>query len=176
MRRRTLIAMAVALTIGACSRGASVGATQGSADSSDTGSVAASPQPALGMPNVPVDTSLAAVSLSNPPVGAKEALSMCVRSEDLSKVAGMAQLPANQVHRFTLTNGNEPELQTDKLVWAIQMKGSFASRTGVGIIDPLCVVIDGISHRYVPYGGVDGKFVPPADFVAATAALPSLAP
>jgi hypothetical protein len=128
------------------------------------------------MPIVPVDTSLTAVSLSNPPAGAKEALAMCVRPEDLDKVAGMAQLPAKEVRRFTLTNGNEPELQTDKLVWAIQMKGSSASRTGVDVIDPLCVVIDGISHKYVPYGGVDGKFVPPADFVPATAALPPLAP
>ena len=104
------------------------------------------------------------------------ALDQCVRAEDRGKIVGMAQLPARDVHRFTYTNGNEPELQTDELVWAIQMEGQFLSRRGGQTIDPLCVVIDGAPITYAPYGQVGETFEPPSDFAPPIAALPTLAP
>jgi hypothetical protein len=103
-------------------------------------------------------------------------LDQCVRAEDRDKILGMAQLPARDVHRFSYTNGNEPELQTDTLVWAIQLKGAFPARRGGDVIDPLCVVVAGVPYMYAPYGSVGETFVPPADFVPPVAALPSLAP
>ena len=185
MWRRALVVMLAALTIEACS--ASPGVASGPAEPA----TARPAQPALGMPDVPVDPTLKAVSRTNPPADAKEALNLCVREGELDNVVGMAQLPARDVHRFSLTNGKEPELQTDTLVWAIQFKGTFFSRGGADVIDPLCVVIDltaahggyvagtssiGTAIHYVPYGRVGETFTPPKDFVPAVAALPPLAP
>jgi hypothetical protein len=142
------------------------------------------PQALIGLPSVPVDTSLDAVSRSNPSAGAKEAMDLCVGPENLDQVVGMAQLPGNQVHRFTLTNGREPELQSDALVWAIQSKGLLPARSGTWI-DPLCVVVQAVPpafplgatpYHFLPYGTLGEFFSPPPDFIWPEAALPSLAP
>jgi hypothetical protein len=135
----------------------------------------ASATPPTGFPGLPIDPALAAVSLSNPPAGAAEALDLCVSPGVEDEVAGMAQLPASEVHRFTLTNGKEPELQTDSLVWAIQLEGLIPSRFG-RLIDPLCVVIDGVRVTYEPYGSEGQQVVTLPGFVEPTSALPPLEP
>ena len=128
-----------------------------------------------GLPDVPVDSTLEAVSKTNPDADAAAALDQCVRPGDIDKVVGMAHIPARDVHRFTLTNGKEPELETDALVWAIQLKGGIHSSFGV-MLDPLCVVLRGEPIQFVPYGLVGEPFAVPEGFVEAVAALPSLAP
>lgn len=90
-------------------------------------------------------------------------------------VAGMAQLPARDVRRFMLTNGNEPELQTDALVWAIQYDGVIPGRRG-DTIDPLCVLVGAETYIYAPYGVEGQPFSPPPDFTGPAAALPPLEP
>ena len=171
MLRRFLAAATAVVLLAACTRTGG-----GAPEATETANPTIAATPGMGIPNVPVDPSLQPVSLSNPPPGAMAALAICVRPEDMGKVAGMAQLPANQLHRFMLTNGNEPELKTDTLVWAIQMKGLFPSRAVADIIDPLCVIVNGIPSRYAPYGAASRPFTPPADFVGPEAALPPLEP
>jgi hypothetical protein len=148
--------------------------------SGDGGAPEACPTPPLTTPDrlptdLPVDSSLAAVSLSNPSPEASAALSRCVRRSDWDKIAGMAQLPARDLHRFTYTNGHEPELQTDALVWAIQLRGDNDDTVGIAL-DPLCVVIDGIAWTYPPWGMAGEHYVAPSSFVLPGAALPSPAP
>lgn len=143
------------------------------------------PQTLIRLPDVPVDTSLEAVSRTSLTASAKVALNLCVAPANLDQVVGMARLPANQVHRFTLTNGREPELQTDALVWAIQLKGLLPERASDAWIDPLCVVVQAVPpafplgatrYQFLPYGTLGEFFSPPRDFVWPEAALPSLAP
>jgi hypothetical protein len=149
----------------------------GVAPASGPASTASQPQAVSeGMPDVPVDSTLQAVSKSAPSGDAAKAMELCLREGELDQVTGMAQLPARDVHRFMLTNGKEPELQKESLAWAIQLKGHFWTRRGYEIIDPLCVVVDGTPLRYAPYGHVGEKFVPPSDFLPPEAALPPLAP
>ncbi len=154
-------------------------ASGGVAPASGPVSTASQPQAGAvgeGMPDVPVDPTLDAVSKSAPSNDAAKAMGLCLREGELDQVTGMAELPARDVHRFTLTNGKEPELQKESLAWAIQLKGHFWTRRGDEVIDPLCVVVDGIPLHYAPYGHVGERFVPPSDFLPPEAALPSLAP
>jgi hypothetical protein len=134
--------------------------------------------PAMGLPEgLPIDQTLEPVSRSRPTREAKAVLDMCVPSGDLDAVAGMALLPARDVHRYMLSNGNEPELRgSSLLVWAVQLDGTFLRRRGT-VIDPLCVATpNGVWGVFAPYGHVGEPFTPPADFVPPSMALPPLAP
>ncbi len=124
---------------------------------------------------LPVDPNLSAVSLANPSAEAKAAMDLCVRAGDT--VAGMAYLDsARDVRKYMLTNGNEPELQTDKPAWIIQFSGAWTFRNWTAY-NPVCVVVDGVRMIFAPYGtAADGPaWSPPADFVWPTVALPPLA-
>ena len=131
------------------------------------------PQPsnATGFRGLPVDPSLTPVSLADP--GVSTALSACGWRDQWSKVAGMARLPANEVHRFMLTNGREPELQTDEQVWAIQFQGGVLARTAI-LVDPMCVVIRGAPVIIAPYGNQGASFSPLPGFLWPQVALPPL--
>ncbi len=130
--------------------------------------------PRTGFRGLPVDTTLTPVSLGNPPNDAERAMALCVRGLE-DRVAGMAKLPAREVHRFMLTNGNEPELQTDAAVWAVQYEGAIPGRRG-NPIDALCVAVGTDRYLYAPYGVADAPFSAPPDFVPPTAALPPIDP
>jgi hypothetical protein len=134
---------------------------------------------ATGFRGLPIDTSLEAVSPDDPEVAA--ALNLCVRPDQRPLIVGMARLPANEIHRFMLTNGNEPELAADELAWAIQLQGHvlISTRAPAGnivVINPLCVVIGGTPTTYAPYGQEGTPFSPPPDFVWPAVALPPLLP
>ena len=83
-------------------------------------------------------------------------------------------LPATELHRYTLTNGKEPELANAGLIWAIQLEGHIPMRVGTAI-DPLCVVINGERTIYVPYGLEGEPFSNPYNFEWPQWALPPLA-
>jgi hypothetical protein len=143
----------------------------------------ASPSPsarvATGFRGLPIDKSLTAVSPDDPAVAV--ALDLCVRADQRSLVVGMARMPAREVHRFMLSNGKEPELATDELIWAIQLQGDvlISTRAPSGstlVVDPLCVVIAGRGLTYAPYGHEGTPFSPPPDFVWPEVALPPLLP
>jgi hypothetical protein len=140
---------------------------------SPSASAAPSPAAVLGFRGLPVDPSLKPVSASDPAAAA--ALHLCVRLDQFPLVAGMAHLPGRDVHRFMLTNGNEPELATDELVWAIQLQGPIQERQFT-VIDPLCVVVGAEAFHYVPYGVQGEAFSPPPGFVEPEVALPPLLP
>ena len=169
MRRLLLAFTAVSVGLTACT-------TTGAARTDGTPVSSSAISAELGMPNVPVDTSLEPISRSTPSQAAAAALALCVREGEIHLVSGMAQLPAREVHRFMLTNGKEPELQDDALVFAVQFKGAIPERYGA-MIDPLCVVFeDGTRFYYMPYGTQEKPSKVPSDFTAATVALPPLAP
>lgn len=166
-----LLVICMALISAAC--GSSAGAPLGSVETSAAPSTGAK----LSFPaDLPVDPSLTPVSRSSPTLDAKAAIALCLGDSSLDQVAGMAQLPGNEVRRFMFTNGKEPSLQTDDLVWAIQLKTSLTVLVGPPVVDPLCVVIGGTRTFYAPYGTVAGAFSPPPDFVWPISALPPLAP
>jgi hypothetical protein len=130
------------------------------------------------LPNVPVDTTLAAVSLGEVDGDAQTAFDLCVSADDRSKVAGMAKMSARSVRRYTRTNGNEPELQDETSVWVVQLRGAVTYRSGV-VLNPLCVVKAGQPIIYAPYGGLTREgavWTPQPDFPGPELALPSLAP
>jgi hypothetical protein len=127
-------------------------------------------------PGLPVDLSLTPVSRSQPGDEAAAVLARCLADGNLDAVAGMAQLPGNRVREFMLTNGKEPELQSDQLVWAVQLQGPIAAIVGPDIFDPLCVVIGDQRLMFAPYAVADGSFTPPPDFIWPRLALPPLAP
>jgi hypothetical protein len=171
---RGLIAfVSLAVAFAAC---AAPGAGQGP-ESRASRAAAAVAMPDL--PDVPIDRTLTPVSRSNPSEEAKAALDRCVKPEEMSLVVGMARLPsARDVRRYTLTNGNEPELQDEVPVWAVQLKGEVWYRFGT-VFHPLCVVKNGEALLFAPYGGrhQDGSvWYPPADFTPPILALPPLAP
>ena len=171
MRSRLLLAcVVVPLTLSGCSH-------PGAATRLATAAGLASPvSPELGMPDVPVDSSLTPISRSAPAKAASAALNLCVREGEMDLVSGMAELPASEVHRFMLTNGKEPELQGDTPVFAVQFKGPVPERYGT-MIDPLCVVFeDGTRFYYMPYGLEGQPSKAPPDFKAATSALPPFSP
>lgn len=130
-----------------------------------------------GLPiDLPIDQTLIGVSRSNPAPAAQSAMDACLRSGEIDAVIGMAQLPAREVRRFMLTNGNEPELQGEQLVWAVQLKGDISYR-GRAITDPLCVVLaNGRPVIFAPYGQAGERFTPPEGFIQPTVALPPLLP
>lgn len=92
----------------------------------------------------------------------------------------MAKLAsAREVRRYTYTNGNEPELQDNVPVWAIQLRGAITFRAWTEF-NPLCVVKNGTRIIFAPYGGEgpNGIWLPPDDagFKLPELALPPLAP
>ena len=176
--RHVFTAIGLAATMAACA-GGPVG--QGGQPLTPAATVPtagqAAPSAAPDLPNVPVDASLTAVSRSNPGRDAQAVIDLCVRPGDLDAIAGMAQLPSAQdVKKYMLTNGHEPELKDDVPVWMVQFKGPIKYRWGTAF-NPVCVVKDGISTIYVPYGTAEHPDESvPSDFKEATLALPPLAP
>ena len=186
MRRREAFAL-VAVIVASVGCGSDLTSPEATEPEPEQTSVATSPAASAtvaptssavtGLPaGLPVDQTLEAVSRSDPTPAAKAALDACVRAGEIDSVVGMAQLPAREVHRFMLTNGNEPELDVDGVVWAVQLEGEFFGRRGA-VIDPLCVVLpNGRPVTFAPYGVVGRPFTPPADFLPPSMALPPLAP
>jgi hypothetical protein len=131
------------------------------------------------LPAVPVDSTLAAVSRSNPGPDAKAALDLCGASDQLELVAGMALVPrARDVGKYMPTNGKEPELQSDTPVWLIQFKGELAHAHVGTVFNPVCMVMNGDYTPYGPYGdrsGTKAATLLPG-FTAPILALPTLAP
>jgi len=177
MWRAAVLFSWLALVAAGCTMPAgAVAPTGASAGPSSSSGAAAASGTAPDMPAAPVDSSLAPVSMSNPPADAKTALDACVRPGDT--VAGMARLAsARDAHKYMLSNGREPELQADVPVWMVQLSGVWTFR-GRTAFNPVCIVINGEATFYAPYGTVsDGpNWSPPSDFVAPALALPPLAP
>lgn len=183
MARLGPLVAAMSLVVAACYGGG--GFAPGASPEASSPAELASPgvieAPAL--PALPVDSSLAPISRSAPGADAARVLDLCVPGGDLSLVAGAAQLSTtHDVGKYLPTYGTEPELQADRPVWVVQLRGVVQYRFGV-IPNPACVVIDGTPTVYAPYGaqgrtpGGPVVFVsPPPGFVPATLALPPLVP
>lgn len=133
----------------------------------------------------PIDLSIAAVSRSDPSPAAQAALSACGASGPKGVgvttafvISGMGLVPhARDVPEYVPLWGIEPEIQTDKPAWVIQMAGRVDWGDSWGV-DPVCVVIDGASSMFEPgtYGRGTQTVVPPTPSRSPTRALPPLAP
>ena len=84
---------------------------------------------------------------------------------------------ARDVPEYVNLWGMEPEIQTDKPAWVIQMAGRVELGSGWAD-DPVCVVVDGSATVFAPTtnGTATETIVPPTPPRSPTLALPPLAP
>jgi hypothetical protein len=96
---------------------------------------------------LPVDTTIAAVSLLDPSPEAAEALQICHVTENLGPdlVSGMGQIHhARDALRYAPLTGLEPEIKTDAPAWIVTFKGEVPMpMTGEIWVDPTCIVVGG---------------------------------
>jgi hypothetical protein len=110
-------------------------------------SLATLPPPAVPTPPPPppVDTSIPAVSASNPSPRARSALEACGAYDlGLDHVAGMGELArGTDAPRFGLS-ALAPEVHTSAPVWLIQFRGEVPQlMAGQSWTDPICMVSNG---------------------------------
>lgn len=132
---------------------------------------------------LPVDTSLAAVSRSNPGKEAQAALDLCHVTDlyGMDSVTRMAQIPsAIEAPTYVRLTGREPQIQTKDFAWLLEFEGGtpepYVHSTW---FDMVCIVIDGSPMEYATGDRVasDGTVTKPPDVASApTLALPTLAP
>ena len=133
----------------------------------------------------PVDPSIEPVSRSNPTAAAEAALIACGANRPKGigvttdfAIASMGLIPhARDVPEYANLWGMEPEIQTDKPAWVIQMAGRVGSHE-FWADDPVCVVVDGVGTTYSPtsYGRGTKTVAAPTPPRSPTRALPPLAP
>jgi hypothetical protein len=101
---------------------------------------------------LPIDASIAAVSLSDPSPEAADALRICQVTENLGPdlVSGMGRIDhAREVVRYAPLTGLEPEIKTDAPAWIVTFKGEVPMpMTGEIWIDPTCIVVGGDGGFY----------------------------
>lgn len=140
MRVRLLLTSVVAL-IGLS--GCTVGALPAASDSPSA------PAPAPG--------ALAAVSRSKPGADASAALDACSLTDTTGRfgtngplgiglAVAMGLVPhAADVPKYAPFDGTEPELQSDSPAWVIRTKGVVSLPLAPDMIDPTCVVVNGVA-------------------------------
>jgi hypothetical protein len=149
--------------------------------------------PATGSPPIetasagsrPIDLSIEPVSRSRPSAEAQAALNACgangptgVGVSQAISIAGMGLIAhARDVPEYVNLWGTEPEIQTDRPAWVIQMVGR-VEMGGGWADDPVCVVVDGRTTVFAPTtnGTATETIVPPTRPRSPSLALPPLAP
>jgi len=131
---------------------------------------------------------LPAVSLSKPATPeAAEAVGLCVLTDHLGQVAGMAEIDHGyDVPKYAPLTGAEPEIQTDSPVWVVRysgvirlsVRGQAASSAFVDAETPTCIVVDGVSSWLMTgtTTAQDGTKVTPLPATQSLLPLPTLAP
>jgi hypothetical protein len=99
----------------------------------------------------PIDTSIDAVSLSDPSPEAADALRICrVLDFGADKVSGMGRIDkARDAVRYATFTGTEPEIRTDAPAWLVAFGGEIPMpMSGEIWIDPTCIVVGGDGGFY----------------------------
>lgn len=111
--------------------------------------------PLRGFMGRPVDSTIAAVSATQPTADAAEVLELCqVGEPQLKDVAGMGLVPsAREIPKYVRLVGVEPELQTDSAAWVVAFEGELAQPMSHEVwVDATCIVIDGVAGFYATGG------------------------
>ena len=176
MRRLVAVLGALALTISACTAGASPEAPGGAAAPTREAAVTALAPTAATASEAPIDSTLAAESRIALSAGAKEALAACGLLDSLDLVSGMAELP-HAADAPTYANiWGSPPIPMDEPAWLITTKEEIFLRTATDI-DPTCIVIDGEATWLSTGGSIEnGEVVPPLVTNAPKLRLPPLGP
>lgn len=139
--------------------------------------------PLRGFMGRPVDSTIAAVSATQPTADAAEVLALCqVGEAQLMDVAGMGLVPsARDLPKYVRLVGVEPELQTDSAAWVVAFEGELAQPMSHEVwVDATCIVIEGVAGFYATGGardvGSDVLVTPPPVSPEPSLALPPLRP
>ena len=156
-RSQILGPLVTALLLVACTDGAgaapSVSPGDGLVAGNSAPASASSPAPRpTALAQLPVDSSIAPVSESEPPADAAAAMQDCyVDYFGVATISGMGLVPhARDIGKYIPVRGQEPELATDDPAWAITFAGKVTLPRGLGwTVDPACVVVDGERYFYI---------------------------
>ena len=164
-----LLIVAIALVAAACT-GSGGPASTGTAPSPTAAAAIASQAPGETSPpaagELPVDPSIAPISIKNHSAEADKAFAACsVAQYGYETVAGMGLLPsAADLPKYAPFSGKEPQLELPGPVYLVQFKGDIAMpKSGETWVDPVCIRADG-DQGYFAVNGIkdaNGKFIAP---------------
>ena len=174
MARLLIVLVTVVLSSAACGAGTAGPVTSlspvasldpaGSSPASSAGSSDASATPASdptgATEGVPIDPTVAPVSLSNPPADAARAFEVCLVPEIVSRygsaaITGLGRIEhASDAPRYARLSARNPELQSDRPAWVVQFRGDIRLPGGLTYLDPTCIVVDGGDGGFFGTGGV----------------------
>ena len=132
-----------------------------------------------GSPGLPVDPSIAAVSISSHPADAEAAFVACnLRQVGLDHVAGMGLIPsASDMVKYAPLSGREPELRLPGPAWVVQLRGEIPMLlSGETWIDPICFASGAVSGYFAVGGAKDSSGAFHAPLAPATPPVYSLPP